>query len=94
MDLVRPLPHELNPPSTNEISTNNPEQLVMLKKPEKERLHQLPSPRREIYLISAKFALFLIFTTCYLTFCFIVHRRNIPIGRSGVLLGFPFLHCK
>ena len=86
-------PHELNPPSVNDISTDNAEPLVFLEKSEKERLHQLPPARREIYLISAKVALVLIFTIFYLTFCFIVHYRNIPIGRSGVL-SLPFLHCK
>ena len=94
MVLIRPLPHELNPPSAHEIPTDNAEQLVLLEKPEKERLHQLPPPRPEIYLILAKLALVLIFATSYLTFCYIVHRRgNIPIGRSGVL-GQPFFHCE
>jgi hypothetical protein len=91
MVLVRPPTHELNPPSANEISTDNPEQFVLLEKPEKERLHQLPPPRHEIYLISAKITLFLIFAISYLTFCVIVHYRHIPIGRSGVLV-LPFLH--
>jgi hypothetical protein len=93
MALVRPPPHEHTPASANKISTDNTEQVVLLEKPGKERLHQLPPPRREIYLISAKLALFLIFVTSYLTFCFIVHHHNIPIGRSGVRLGLPFLHC-
>ena len=93
MALVRPPPHELNPPppSTDEISTDNKEQFVLIEKPKKERLHQLTPPRREIYLISAKFALFLIFAISYLTFCFIVHYHNVPIGRSA---GLPFLHCE
>jgi hypothetical protein len=90
MALVRPSPHEHNPPS--EISTDNAEQLVLLEKPKKERLHQLPPPRHEFYLISAKLALFLISAISYLTFCFIVHYRHVPIGRSGVL-GLPF-HCE
>ena len=73
MALVRPPPHELNPPCADEISTDNAK-LVLLEKPaEKEQLNQLPPPRREIYLISAKFALVLILATSYLTFCFIVH---------------------
>jgi hypothetical protein len=93
MALVRPPPHELNPPSADEISTDNPEQLVLLEKPEKERLRQLPAPRREIYLISAKLALVLIFAISYLTFGIIVHYRNVPIGRSGVL-GISFLRCE
>ena len=76
--------------SANGISTDNAEQLVLLKKPEKE---QLRTPRHEIYFISAKIALVLIFAISYLTFCFIVHYRNVPIGRSGVL-GLPFLHCE
>jgi len=94
MALVRPSPHELNPPSANEISTENAEQLVMLEKPEKERVHQSPAPRHKIYLILVKLALFLIFTISYVTFCFIVHYRNIPIGQSGGLLDLPFLHCE
>ena len=93
MALVRPSPHELNPPSVNKISTDNVEQLVLLEKPKKERLHQLPPPRHEIYCISAKLALFLISAISYLTFCFIVHYHRIPIGRSGVL-GLPFSHCE
>jgi hypothetical protein len=93
MALVRPLPQELNPPSTNEISTDNAEQLVLLEKSEKELLHQVPPPRREIYLISAKLALVLIFAISYLTFCFIVHYHNVPVGQSGVS-GHPFLHCE
>jgi hypothetical protein len=94
MALVRPPPHELNPASANEISTDNAEQLVFLEKPEKERLHRLPPPRREIYLISAKLTLFLIFAISYLTFCFVVHQYHVPIGRNGFGLGLPFLHCE
>ena len=98
MALVQPPPHdsesELDPPSANEISTDNAEQLVLVAgKLEKERLHQLPPPRREIYLISAKLALLLIFAISYLTFCFVVHYHNVPIGRSRDL-GFPFPHCE
>ena len=92
--LVQPPQHELNPPSTNEIPTDNAEQLVLpVEKPEKERPHQSLPPRREIYLISAKIALVLILAIPYLTFCFVVHYRNIPIGRSRVL-GLPFVHCE
>ena len=94
MALVRPPPHELNPPPASEISTDNTEQLVLLEKPEKERPHQLPIPCREIYLVSAKLVLVLIFAISYLTFCFIVHYRNVPIGRSAVRVGPPFLHCE
>ena len=90
---VRPSPDKLNPPSATEISTDNPEQLGLLETLEKERLHQLPPPRREIYLISAKIALVLIFIISYHTFCFVVHYRNVPIGRSRDL-GLPFLHSK
>jgi hypothetical protein len=95
MAVVRPPPHKLNPPSTNETSTDNAEeQLVLLEKPEKEleRLHQLPPLRREIYriLVLAKFALVLTFAIFYLTFCFIVHYRHVPIGQNGVL----FLYCE
>ena len=88
-------PHELNPYSDNEMSTDNAEQLALLDSeiPEKERLHQLSPSRRKIYLRSANIALVLIFAIFYLAFCFIVHYRNIPIGRSGVL-SLPFLHCK
>ena len=96
MVLVRRPPYELNPPSVNDISssTDNAEQLVFLEKSEKEQLlHQLSPTRREIYLISAKTALVLIFAISYLTFCFIVHYRNVPIGRSGVM-ALPLLHCK
>jgi len=93
MALVRPPPHELNPlpPSTDEISTDNTEKLVLLEKPEKERLHQLAPPRRKIYLISAKLALVLILAISYLTFCFIVHYLHVPIGRG---VGPPFFHCE
>ena len=93
MALVLPSPHELNPPSPNEMSIDNAEQLVLLEKSERERLHQLPPPCREIYLKSAKIALALVFTISYFTFCFIVHYRNVPIGRSGIL-SFRFLHCE
>ena len=93
MALVRPPPHELNPPSADEISTDNAEQLVLLEEPEKERLNQLPPPRREIYLISAKLALVFILAISYLTFCFIVHYHPIPIGRS-VVLSLSFSHCE
>jgi hypothetical protein len=93
MAFVRPPPHELDPPSANEISTDNAEQLGLLEKSEKERLHQLPPPRCEIYLISAKFALVLILAISYLTFCFIAHYRIVPIGRNGVL-SLPFLHSE
>jgi len=94
MALARPPPHDLNPRSANEISTDNAEHLVFLEKPEKEQLHQLPAPRREIYyLISAKHALALIFAIFYLTFCFILHYRCIRIGR-GVLNLLEFLHCE
>jgi hypothetical protein len=99
MALVRPLPHELNrdPLSATEISTDNAEQLGLLEKPEKS-LPQIPPPRREIYLKSAKIALVLIFIISYLTFCFIVHYRIVPIAQSGLgVLGQPFLqnlHCE
>jgi len=102
MALVRPSgpSHEpstiANTPSANDTSTNNAdnaEQLVLVEKPVKEWLHQLRPPRREIYVISAKLVLVLIFAISYLTFCFIVHYRNIPLGRSRVL-GLPFLHCE
>lgn len=93
MALVRPPPHELNPPSADEVSTDNAEQLGFLEKPEKERLYQLPAPRHELYLISAKLGLFLIFAISYLTFCFIVHYRNVPLSRS-IVIGLPFPHCE
>ena len=92
MALVRPLPVPI-PPSINENSTDNAEQSVLLKKPEKERLPQFTPARREIYLTPAKIAFVLIFAISYLTFCFIVHYRNVPIGLSGGL-GLPFLHCE
>jgi hypothetical protein len=94
MALVRPPPHEHTSASANKISTDNTEQVVLLEKPGKERLHQLPSPSRNIYLILAKLALVLVLAISYLTFCFIVQHHNIPIGRSGVGLGLPFLHCE
>jgi hypothetical protein len=84
MALVRPPPGELNPPSANEISTDDAEQFVLLEKPEKERVHQL-------LRIPAKFSVFLILAICYLTFCIIVRYRIVPIGPRGVL-GVPFLH--
>ena len=95
MALVQPLPHEINSPSASESSADNAKQLVLLEKPGKEleRLHQLPPPRREIYLISAKIVLVLIFIISYHTFCIIVHYRQVPIGRSATL-GLPFLHSK
>ena len=88
MALMRPPQHELNPSSANEISTDNTEQLVLLEKPKKEQLQQLPTPRHKIYVISAKLALVLI---SYLTFCFIVHYHHVPIGQS---VGLSFLHCE
>ena len=92
MALVRP-PHELNPPppSTDKISTDNSEQLVLLEKPEKERLHQVLPCRREVYVMSAKLALVLILAISYLTFCFVVHYLHVPIRRG---VGPPFLHCE
>ena len=85
-------PHEFNPPSADETSTNNIQQSVLLKKPdsEKEQLHRIPPPRGEIYFLSAKIALVLVFTIFYHTFCFIVHYRSIPIGK----LGLSFLHSE
>jgi len=94
MAVVRPPPHELKPSSADEMSNDNAEQSVLLEKPEKERFHQLPPPRREIYVISAKLALVFIFAISYLTFCYIVHYRHIPIGRSGVPPGLPLLRCE
>jgi hypothetical protein len=84
------VPHELNPPS----ATDNAEQLVSLEKPDNEKLYQLlvPPPRRAIILTSTKIAFLLVFALSYLTFCFIVHYRNVPSG-SGVV-GLPFLHCE
>ena len=84
--------HEFNPPSADETSTNNIQQSVLLKKPdlEKEQLHRIPPPRREIYFLSAKIALVLVFTIFYHTFCFIVRYRSIPIGN----LGLSFLHSE
>ena len=95
MKLVRPPRHKLDPPSTNEISTDNlnAEQFILLEKPDKEQLRQLLPPRCRIYLILAKIVLVLILAISYLTFCFIVHYRTILIGRSGVL-GPPFGHCE
>jgi len=91
MALAQPSPHEPNPPSSKEISTDSAEQLVLLEKHKKERLHQLPAPRREIYLILAKVALVLIFAISYLTFCFIVLYRDVPVGRS---VDLPFVQCE
>jgi len=93
MALVRPPPHELNPPSAaaNEISTDNAEQLGLLENPEKQ-LPQIPPPRRKIYLISAKIALVLILAIFYLTFCLIVHYRIVPIGQLESGVGLSFLH--
>ena len=81
----------LNPPSANDISTDNAKQSVLLENPEREQLHRIP--RREIYFISAKISLVFVFTISYHTFCFIVHYRSIPIGQSG-FLGLSFLHCE
>jgi hypothetical protein len=92
MALLRPPPHELNPPSANEISTDNAEKFVLLEKPEKERRHQLPPPRREICLIFAKLGLFFFVAISYLSCCFIVHHHPVPIGQK--ILGLPFLHCE
>ena len=93
MALVRPPPHELNPLSVNEISTENAEKSVLLDKPEKERLHRLAAPRRKIYLISAKLALFSFWPYPISHFASFVHYYNVPIGRSGVRV-LPFLHCE
>ena len=95
MALVQPLPHEIYSPSASESSADNAKQLVLLERPGKEleRLHQLPPPRRQICLISAKLALVPIFAISYLTFCVVVHYHNVPIGRSGAL-GLSFHHCE
>ena len=94
MALVQLPPHELNPPSADEISTGNAEQLVLLEIPtEKEQINQLSPPRRNIYLMSAKLALVLILATSYLTFCIIVDYRPIPIDQS-VFLSLSFSHCE
>jgi hypothetical protein len=93
MALVQPPPHELNPPSADEVSTDNVEQLGFLEKLEKEQLYQLPAPHHELYLILAKLGLFLIFAISYLTFCFIVHYRDVPLSRS-VVRGLLFPHCE
>jgi hypothetical protein len=78
-----------------EILPTEEVELDLLVKPEKERLHKLPTPRREIYFISAKIAFFLIIAISYHTFCFIVHYRIVPIGKNGVLgTPVPFLHCE
>ena len=86
--------HELNPPSADEVSTDNTEQSVLLENPEKEKeqLHHIPPPRREIYFLSAKIGLVLVFTIFYHTFCFIAHYRSIPIGNLG--LSFLQVHCE
>ena len=98
MALVRLPPHELlNSPSASEISTDNAEQLNFLETTdsEKERLHPLPPPRLEIYLILAKLALILILAISYLTFCFVVHYHTVPIGSGrSETLGLPFLHSE
>jgi len=91
MALPRPLPHDLNSPSVNEPPTDNTEQLVLVENPEKQRLPQLPAPRRELYLTAAKLVLVLIFAISYLTFCFVVRYRHFPIGRS---VGVKFLQCE
>lgn len=62
------------------------------KDPRKNGLIDYPQTCGEIYLISAKLALFLIFAISYLTCCFVVHHHHVPIGWSGVQLGLPFLH--
>ena len=87
-------PHELNPPSADEVSTDNTEQSVLLENPEKEKeqLHHILPPRREIYFLSAKIGLVLVFTIFYHTFCFIAHYRSIPIGNLG--LSFLQVHCE
>jgi hypothetical protein len=76
-----------------EILPTEEVELALFDKPEKERLHKLRTPRREIYLISAKIAFVLIIAITYHTFCFIVHYHIVPIGKSGVL-GTPLLHCE
>ena len=100
MALLQPPPHELNPTSANEISTDTAKELSL---PEEQLQHQLtPSPQpqarpsREIYLISAKIALVLLLGISYFTFCFIVHYHHISIGPRGVLglPKLPFLQCE
>ena len=77
----------LNPHSANEISTDNAEQSVLLEKPENEQLHQIRSPRREIYFISAKIALVLIFIISCHSSCFIVPLQLVE-AESWVPLSF------
>ena len=93
MALVRPPPHDPSSPSAKRISTDNAEELMLLETPEKERPHQLPPPHSGIMLKSARLVLVLILALSYLTFCFIVHYRNVPVGGSEVL-GPPSLHCE
>ena len=75
-------------PQTEEV------ELVLLNKPEKEQVHKLPTPRREIYFVSAKIALFLLIAITYHTFCFVVHYHIIPIGTKSGVLVTPFFHCE
>ena len=83
-----------------ETSQTEEVELVLLNKPEKEQVHKLPTPRREIYFVSAKVALVLIIAITYHAFCFYIalnHDQHhiVPIGKSGALVT-PFLqvHCK
>ena len=94
MALPPPPPHDPSSPSANETPTDNTEQWVLpVENPEKQRLPQLPAPRpgRDIYLTAAKLVLVLIFAISYLTFCFVVRYRHLPIGRS---VGLPSLQCE
>ena len=93
MALVRSPPHELIPPSANEISTDKAEQLVLLEKPENEKFYQLPRPRCAVFQTSTKIALLLIVAIFYHTFCFIVQIYKVPIGGSGVM-DLAFFDCE
>ena len=76
-------------------------ELGLLNRPEGERVHKLPTPRREIYFVSAKIALVLIIAIIYHTLCFYIaldynryHYHIVPLGTKSGDLVTPFLHCE
>ena len=93
------LPHDTDASSSEQISTDKAEQLTQQKSLDTsgtEQLAQLLLPRSGFNLKSAlKIVLVVVLATAYLTFCFIVRHRAIPIGRKGFTVqNLPFLHCE
>jgi len=93
----RPLPpHDPNQ-SSEPISTDDAKestQQPLLDKSKKEKVSQLLPLRSGLNLKSVlKIVLALVFSLSYLTFCWIVYYRTVPISGGGVL-SLSFVHCE